>query len=157
MFVRLALDTDVEDIVRMGRANVFETKTLDRDAFDEARLREVIQGYFDGANPTIFVVEHRRQVIAFLFATMNRYDYRAGLFTAQRVLYVSPENRGTRAAVLLIKELVRWSERLGAVEIKGGNDNGFQSERTADFLTHFGFERVGLSLTKRLDGGGAHG
>lgn len=149
MFVRLALDTDEDAIVALGRMNAEETKQA--DVFSETRAREVIEEYLVTANPTIFVVDHYRKLVGFLIAYTGRYEHRDGFFTSQRVLYVRPEFRGSRAAILLMKELVRWSAEIGAAEIVGGNDNGFQSERTAGFLAHFGFEKVGYAMTKRLE------
>lgn len=148
MLVRLALESDFDRLVELGRMNAEETKS--EHVFSERRAREVLAEYLKTANPTFFVVEDRRRVIGFLMAGMYLYDHRDGFYTTQRVLFVSPENRGTRAAVLLMKELVRWSKRLGAAEIKGGNDNGFKSDRTARFLEHFGFKRVGIAMVKPL-------
>ena len=148
MLVRLAMPEEVEDIIRLGRANVEET--LPGEPFETAIVRETFQNYLDTANPTFFVVEQQRRVIGFLQATINSYDYRSGLYVCQRVLYVSPENRGSRAAVSLTRHLIDWANQLGAQEIIGGNDNGFNSERTAAFLEHFGFVKVGYAMTKRL-------
>lgn len=149
VFVRLALASDEDAIVDLGRMNAEETKQA--DVFSERRAREVIDEYLAKANPTIFVADHRREVVGFLIAYTGLYEHRDGFFTSQRVLYVRPDHRGSRAAILLMKELVRWSTELGAAEIVGGNDNGFQSERTARFLEHFGFEKVGYAMTKRLE------
>lgn len=146
MFVRLALESDIEDIVDMARLNITETRP-DLD-FDEYKCRETVYRYLDTAEPTIFVVEHKRKVVAMLLASIYAYRAAAGLFTTQEVLFVRPENRGTRAAVILMKHLISWSAQLGAKEIIGGNDNDFRSERTAKFLEHFGFERVGFSMKR---------
>lgn len=150
MFVRLALRGEEDAFVEMGKANVAET--LPGQPCEESRLRKTFQDYLKTAQPTIFVVDDYRTPVGLLLADIGEYEYRAGLFAIQRVLYVKPEKRGTRAAVLLTKELIRWANSIGAVEIIGGNDNGFQSERTAAFLEHFGFEKVGFTMSKRLTG-----
>ncbi|MGF7008103.1 N-acetyltransferase family protein [Aminobacter sp. BE322] len=146
MFVRLGLEEDIDAVTEMARMNIEETRP--GLTFNEFKCRETYYSYLDNASPTIFVVEDKREVIGFLLAEM--YDYRAadGLFTTQEVLFVRPDKRGTRAAVILMKHLVAWSEQLGAKEIIGGNDNEFNSERTAKFLEHFGFERVGFSMRR---------
>jgi len=144
MFVRLALDHEAEELVRMAVANLKET--MPGEPYDEEEIRRTFLRYLQRANPTFFFVEHKRRVIGFLQAVWNTYDYRAGFYTVQKVLYVSPENRGTRAAVLLMKEFIAWSQRFGASEAFGGNDNDFQSERTAKFLGHFGFKRIGYAM-----------
>lgn len=148
MFVRLAMPEDMAAVVSMGGANVAET--CPGEAFDPTIAERTFYAYLETANPTFFVCEQNRKVIGFLQAHIWGYDYRAGLFTAQKVLYVLPENRGTRAAVLLMKHFIRWSQQLGADRIMGGNDNSFRSERTAGFLEHFGFERVGFAMRKDL-------
>jgi len=150
MFVRLAMPEDVDIVTEMARENIEETRPDMQ--FNEAKCRATYQRYLDTASPTIWVVEHKRMPIAFLLADMYEYEAADGFFTVQRVLFCRHAHRGTRAAVLLMKILIAWSQRLGAREIIGGNDNDFNSERTAKFLGHFGFERVGFAMRMLLDG-----
>lgn len=151
MFVRLALEDECEIFVDMCLANLHET--MPDEPYNRDILRKTFAAYLERATPSIFFVEHQRKVVGFMAACICAFDYRDGLYTTQRVIYVLPENRGTRAAVLLVKELIRWSKSLGAVKIDGGNDNSFKSDRTANFLEHFGFENVGHYLTLNLERG----
>lgn len=146
MLVRLALENDFDDIVEMARLNIEET--CPEIGFDEYACLETCYSYIETASPTIFVAEKARAVVGFLLADMYSYRASKGLFVTQEVLYVRPEHRGTRAAVALMKHLIAWSEQLGAKEIIGGNDNDFRSERTARFLEHFQFERVGYAMRR---------
>lgn len=150
MFVRLALESDMADVLDMARENIAETRP--DMAFNEFKAGETFHRYLDSANPTIWVVEDRRHVVAFLLVGMYDYDAADGFYTSQRVLFVRPDHRGSRAALLLMKHFIAWSQRLGAKEIIGGNDNSFNSDRTAKFLAHFGFEKVGYSMRLMLDG-----
>lgn len=148
MFVRLALEDDIPAIVELARQNCeLSTPYL---TFSPERVVATCRQYLDTANPTIFVVEHQRKVIAMLVATINEYRQAEGLYTTQEVVYVARAHRGSRAAVLLMKHLIAWSRQLGAIEISGGNDNLYQSERTARFLSHFGFERVGFFMRRMM-------
>ena len=115
---------------------------------ERARIEQTFDDYLDEADPTFFVVDERREVIGFLLATMSGYRFAAGLYTTQEVLFVRPDRRGTRAAALLLRELVAWSERRGAREITGGNDNGLFSDRTARLLKKHGFEQVGFFMRR---------
>lgn len=146
MEVRLALPHEEDIIVDMARTNIEQTRPS--LTFNEARCRASFRSYLDRADPTIYVAEDKNEVIGMLVC--NFYENRAadGLFTTQEVLFVRPDKRGTRAAALLMKQLISWSEQLGATEIIGGNDNEFNSERTARFLEHFGFKRVGYSMRR---------
>lgn len=148
MFVRLALESDIDAVTEMAKANIEETRP--GMEFDEFKCRESFYQYLDTASPTIWVVEDNREIIAFLLADMYEYRAATGLFTTQEVMYVKPAKRGTRASVLLMKTLIAWSQQLGAKEIIGGNDNEFNSERTAKFLEHFGFERVGFAMRRAM-------
>ena len=151
MFVRLAMPEDTEAIVELARMNC-EISTPHLQISREQAL-ETIGSYLAHADPTMFVVEDKREVIALLVATINAYRHATGLYTTQEVLFVRPDKHGTRAAVLLIKHLIAWSEMLGAIEITGGNDNSYKSERTARFLEHFGFEQVGFFMRRMVNHG----
>lgn len=148
MIVRLALQTDIEAIIELARGNcALSTPHL---TFSADKVRETCQSYLTTAHPTMFVAEKDGIVIGLLVATLNEYRHAEGLYTTQEVIYVDEAHRGGRAATLLMKQLIAWSEEIGAIEITGGNDNGFQSERTAAFLEHFGFERVGFFMRREV-------
>lgn len=148
MFVRLAMEYDIDVVVDMARQNIEETRP--EIGFDEFIARETFYQYLDTADPTIFVVEDRREVVGFMLAKICRYRASAGHFTIQEVLFVRSDKRGSRAAALLMKHFVDWSISIGAKEIVGGNDNSFNSDRTARFLEHFGLQRVGHSMRRVL-------
>jgi L-amino acid N-acyltransferase YncA len=151
MHVRLAMPEDVDTVVYMVKCQVEDTKA--DDVFEGDVVREQFAQYLSNANPTIFVVvDGKDAVLGFVWATINGYEYRRGLRVFQRVIYVSPENRGTRAAVLLTQHLIQWAKGLGASEIVGGTAISFQPERTTAFLEHFGFRVVGNAMSLSLTG-----
>ena len=149
MKVRFAQERDFEDILAMGRHNC--EQTMPGWPYESERVAAPFQSYLETGNPSFFVAEKDGKNIGFLLVGFGDYDYRSGFFTIQKVLYVTPENRGTRAAVLLMKHLVNWSRELGAAEIIGGNDNDFRSDRTAKFLEHFGFRKVGFAMSMKIE------
>jgi L-amino acid N-acyltransferase YncA len=148
MLVRLALERDFDEIVEMARINMETTRpTL---TFNEGRCRKTLANYLAFASPTVWAAEKDGGLYGFLVADFFEHQAADGLYVAQEVLFVRPDRRGTRAAAALMKELITWSRMLGANEIIGGNDNEFQSDRTARFLEHFGFERVGFHMRRTL-------
>jgi GNAT superfamily N-acetyltransferase len=148
MKVRLAYETDEDVVVEMCRANVEETRP--HLTFNEGRCRATFSSYLRFADPTVYVAEDKGEVVGLLVC--NFYEHRGadGQFATQEVLYTRPDKRGTRAAALLMKQLIEWADVIGANEIIGGNDNEFNSERTARFLEHFGFKRVGYSMRREV-------
>jgi GNAT superfamily N-acetyltransferase len=150
MLVRLAEPGDTEAIVAMGRQGYAEA--MPPDWFDEATWRDTIRRSFDEAQPTFFVAERSDGVLAGLVeAFILGYEYRTGLYVGQRILYVTPENRGTRAAVSLVKHLIAWARRAGAIEVVSGNSNSSDSERTARLFEHLGYRRKGCSFAVLLE------
>lgn len=147
MKVRYAEVRDLDEIVEMARANAETRPNL---TFNEMRTRATFVDYMEKASPTFFVAEHEGQLFGFLVANFYPYSAFDGLFTTQEVVYVKPEKRGTRAATLLMKELISWSEMLGAKEIIGGVDNEANIDRTAKFLGHFGFKKVGYAMRREM-------
>lgn len=147
MFARQVMPYDEEEMFEIVKTQVAET--LPHLDVKEYVFRETFHQSAYHADPTIFVVEEDRHVIGYLMALVNGYAFTDGVFTVQEVLYVRPDRRGTRAAALLVKMFVEWSERLGAREIIFGIANGFQPDRTAKFFElTAGAKRVGYYLKR---------
>lgn len=150
MLIRLALESDFDEIVAMARENVETTRP--EAGFDEYEVRESLYvSYLDAADITVFVAETKtRELAGFLVCGMSGYLWASGLHAIQEVLYVKPRFRGSRAAVMLMKELIQWARGLNAKEIVGGCDNGFQPDRMQRFMEHFGFKNVGCHMRLEL-------
>ncbi len=147
--VRLATEEDLDAIAEMAETNIIDT--LPHLTYDRQRVVDTVTEYLTTAEPTIFVAEDSDgYVTGMLVSSIQQYRAAAGLFTTQEVLFVRPGSRGTRAAAALMKHLIAWSKSLGAIEIIGGVDNGFQPDRTARFLGHFGFKTVGYAMKRML-------
>jgi L-amino acid N-acyltransferase YncA len=147
MKVRFAETRDMEALVDMTRRAAENRPHL---TYNETRARATFADYMLTARPALWVAESNGEIYGLLMADFYVYRCFDGLFTTQDVLYVKPEKRGTRAAALLMRELISWSKELGAREIIGGNDNEFDSDRTAKFLSRFGFRKVGHAMQLEL-------
>lgn len=146
MFCRLVMPSDQAAILALAEMQVQET--LPHLDFDHEVTRRTFWEAIDRADPTILVVEDKREVIGYLMALMRPYAMTRGVFASQEVIYVRPCNRGSRAAALLIKGFLAWAERIEAREVYMGIANGFHPDRTARLFGHFGFELVGHHLRK---------
>lgn len=142
MTVRLATQEDRSAVLSLAEMQVVETLPhLDFDAdmagtaFDEA---------LKGDGQIAWVYDNGRGVTGFLWARMCGYAFASGLFVQQEVIYVRPDKRGTRAAVELLLEFIRWGETVGAKEILFGISNGRNPERVARLFERMGAERVGF-------------
>lgn len=149
IYTRLVMPEDKDAVLSLAQMQVEETLPhLDfrRDLAEATFDRSVTKG-----DPTGFVAIQDGEVIGYLMAVLNEYAFSSGVFVSQEVLYVRPDKRGTRAAVHLIKEFVRWGEIVGAREWTFGIANGFQPERTARLFEKVaGAECVGFYLRKTV-------
>lgn len=141
MLVRLAVERDRAAYIELARQAVAESAR--HIPFRAERVSATFDSYLAEAHPTIFVAERGREIVGFMNATISEYTFADGLYTTQEVLFVRSDHRGTRAAAKLLRAFVDWSDRLGALESTGGNDNNLMTERTTKLLGRFGFEHVG--------------
>jgi GNAT superfamily N-acetyltransferase len=148
MRVRLATEADIDDLAELTRAAMAEVRPW--LTYDDYKARETFYRYLDTADPTIFVAEDADGIAGLVTASINEYRMSAGLFVLHEVIFVRPEKRGTRAAARLMKHLLEWGQTLGAVEVIGGCDSNFKSDKTARFMERFGFQSVGYSMRKVL-------
>jgi L-amino acid N-acyltransferase YncA len=148
MLIRLALESDFDTVVEFGRENAASTKP--HTGFDEPTMRATLQQYIDKADPVVFVAEQKRQVIGAMLASISSYRHTTGHQVLCEVLYVHPAHRGSRAAIRLVKHVIDWGRQIGAREVIGGVDNGFQPDRTMKFYEHLGFKNVGYSMTLEI-------
>jgi len=147
IFARLAMPEDKDAVLSLAQMQVEET--LPHLDFRRDLAEETFDQGIKHADPTFFVVEDNREVVGYLMGFMEGYAFTSGIFVVQEVLYVRPDKRGTRAAVHLIKEFVRWGEIVGAREWIFGVSNDFQPDRTARLFEKLtGAKRVGYSLKK---------
>lgn len=147
MFVRLPLANEEDAFVELARLCIAESYP-DKE-FSEKRVRETFRRYIETAQPTFHVVDDNGRIVGFSQATISAYDFADGIYTTLCGTFVHPDKRGTRAAAMLLSEFTRWSDRLGAEEATGGNDNNLTTERTTRLLGHFGFKPVGTFLRRK--------
>lgn len=148
MKARLALKTDREVCLALSKAAAEERDPelgWSRDAAEET---------FDlamGGSPTLFVVERRGEVVGLSLASIEGFAFSSGVFVCVQVVYVRPDIRGTRAAVVLLQAVVNWSLRLNARRTAFSTlGHDALDQRTARFLVRclsgLGTSKVGYCV-----------
>jgi GNAT superfamily N-acetyltransferase len=152
MIVRLGV-ADEEDVF-VALARLMLAESYPDQAFSEKVARETYRRYLETAHPTFLFADQGGEVVGVLQASISSYDFADGIYTTLCGTFVHPDKRGTRAAALLISAFTRWSDRLGADESTGGNDNNLTTERTTRLMSHFGFEPVGTFVRRKRGASG---
>lgn len=148
MKIRLVDVNDIKQMVQICRRRAAAEAA--HHEFSPTKVRETVLLSVATAHPTIFVVEDGAEIVGFLLASLHAYGFTHGVNVVAESIYVVPEKRGTRAAAMLMTELVSWARTVKAKEIFGGNSNGLHSDRTRKLYEHFGFEMAGYSMRRVL-------
>lgn len=150
MFVRLAVEKDREPLRELAKAHVAEiTPHLE---WSDERADATFTKCITECNPTMFVAEHRGEIIGYVGAVVADYGYTSGFCVKLDVIYVRPDKRGSRAAALLLTQFNKWADSLGPDEIICCMSNPDVSERTLRFVQRFGFKPEGLALQRMVRG-----
>lgn len=148
MKVRLVDLQDLDQMVDLCRARA--EVEASQHVFDPEMVRSTVLQSVATAHPTIFVVEDQSEIVGFLLASLHGYGFTRGLNVLVESIYVTPGKRGTRAAAMLIAEVIDWAAARRAKEIYGGNSNGLKSDQIRKFFERHGFEMVGYSMRRAL-------
>jgi GNAT superfamily N-acetyltransferase len=145
--VRLAREIDRGALCAMGEAMQAELRP-DLPYCDE-RWNSVIDRCLTKEWPTLLIVTHDGDPAGFLLANRAEWEGTTGFFIFQRLLYVRPDKRGTRAAATLLTRFVKWAESFNPVEICCGIAEGQRSRVAARFLKSLGFIPAGQQIMRR--------
>jgi GNAT superfamily N-acetyltransferase len=145
---RLACEADEDVLLELGRMATAEC--FPQYAFSDERARETIRsGSGEAAGPRFFfVAEHLGEIVGFSIVHYLPMPFADGFSTDQRVIYVRPDKRSTRAAAELVRYFKRWTASLDHVEsiIELASDR--RSAATARFVGRFGYRVIGHVLRK---------
>lgn len=142
MGVRLAMPEDRDAVLSLAKMQVEET--LPHLEFREDLTSQAFSNAVSKGDPLCLVYEGPHGISGMLWARIYDYAFASGVFVSQEVVYVRPDKRGTRAAVQLLLEYIRWGgEDVNAREILFGISNGRNTERVARLFEKLGAQRVG--------------
>lgn len=142
----------VGDLVDLTRLQVEET--INHLPYEESVVRRYCEKTIDKGedSPTKAYLVYADNGIpaGYLIVNIQGYLFNNGCFISQEVIYVIPEYRGTKAALLLLQKLEEVAEEEYALEIFTGVANNFNVEKTGRLLEKRGYENVGRYYRKIL-------
>jgi len=109
--IRFARPEDQDPVLEMCRDMHLEGVYADIP-FDQRSIEQ----FLDGRAMWVAVLDG--EVVGFLVGDMQPYMFNMReLLAVEQLWYVRPKNRGSRAAILLLKAFERWALDLGSREI----------------------------------------
>ncbi len=138
------------DVLRLGLAmhkeGAYSTVEFDVEHTAYCILEMVIKNP-DGFG--VVVYDKKGVAVAMMAGGASNYFFSPKRRAYDYVWYVTPEHRGSRTAVLLLKKFVNWAKTRQASEIFVGVTTNIAPERTGKLLERLGFKHVGGNY--RLD------
>ncbi|WP_180036083.1 MULTISPECIES: GNAT family N-acetyltransferase [unclassified Acinetobacter] len=99
----------------------------------------------------VLVVKDDNDKIIGVFVGGLQEEWQAdSLMAFDYCLFVRANNRGGRAAYMLITAFKEWAKQAGADWIQCGTATGIQTDKTINFYTKMGFQHTGSFLEMKL-------
>ena len=97
--VRLAVESDIDEILQLGRALHEENGLVD---LDESLIRQAAEGAIRGRDGIVGVIG-KTPIEAMIFLQLRRFWYSPSVHLEECLAYVAPEYRKSRNAIALIE------------------------------------------------------
>jgi GNAT superfamily N-acetyltransferase len=149
--VRTAGHDDIQQLVELGRAMHLESN-LSFLPFSEQKIVSLAEKMI-GSNDTccVFVAQRKDRLVGFMAGQLTYYFFCDEYFAIDQGLYVSPDCRGSSAAVRLISAYLTWAQNRRAREACIAVSTGVNLQMTDAILTRIGMEMVGGIYKVRTD------
>jgi GNAT superfamily N-acetyltransferase len=119
--------------------------------FSYAKLeKHKILNLFKSDNTVFFIVIKNNKIVGFILAVAHEYFFSNRKRVSDLGLYVLPEYRGSRAALMLIKALETWAKDMGANDLHLGQTSAVNMDKTRQFYERLGYKTVGFNTVKHL-------
>jgi len=144
-------DKQLLEAVRLGEVFIRETPTYSRLApLDVAKMIEFAYNCRASDAEFFRVAVRGEQVIGFFIGGVTSYGFDTASFAFDRMLYVSPNKRGTHTARMLIEAFEDWAHDMGASDIVLGITTGLHTNATERFFNKLGYRTVGKVTMKEI-------
>lgn len=119
--------------------------------FSERKVLDMFARALALPEETFFwVVERDGVLVGSMYGVVVGYFGCEGTMATEKWVHALPQHRGGGAATSLVKQFIRWAHERGVREVAISPSTGIQTERTARWLEHLGFDRIGVTLKKRI-------
>jgi GNAT superfamily N-acetyltransferase len=149
IYTRRAVEGDVADLVALSAAFHAESPVHSRLGFVPEKMGALIMDAIVNPDWLLLVACDDAgaivgTILLYCLPAFFSYDLEVGDIG----FYVLPEHRGGRAALLLMKEAMDWSEMKGAARVQLGVTTGINDDQAARFFGRFGLQRSGLLMQR---------
>lgn len=147
--VRHATRDDIPALIELGRAMHAESPRFSRQPYSPTKTTGTIE--FLLANGAVFVVVKGGRPVGMMGGMVAPGWFTEECSAVELAVYVTPEHRGGRTGMRLIRAFEAWAFEHGAGEITLGVTTEVDTERTAALYERLGYRRSGVTTVKRRE------
>jgi GNAT superfamily N-acetyltransferase len=149
MRVRTATGSDVPALIVLGRHMHHESRYRDLP-FEALRVGFSLHRWIAADANRVTVAETKGRMVGAMVSAIGSWYFHGGKQASDLALYVLPEYRGSRAALLLVRDFLAWAAANDCIEATIATSTGINAESAGRFLAHTGFESCGGVFKQRL-------
>lgn len=145
MIIRKAKETDMEEIIKLGK-DMYDESKLHGMIFDADKCRAFYLVLL--ATGLAIVAELEGKIIGMFGAELQKHIFSNDYMTMDVLNYVVPSYRGSNAAKRMLSVYVAWAEghNVKPCNIWLGINAGINVDRTERFYNKLGFNRSGIMM-----------
>lgn len=143
---------DLELVLPLAKAMRDESPRYQRRRWSEDKVRMLVEYFASGPHGGAFVADEDGQIVGMVAGGAAEDFFGPDMFGADLVLYVTPEKRGSSAAMRLVRAFETWCFANPAVtEITLGVSTGVHAEATVRMYEKLGYRLIGYTLVKQRE------
>lgn len=136
--LRLIEDSDIPEVLAAGREHIASSNYAPM-GFDDEKAAGFIRHLIVHGLAAVAVEDG--QIAGGILGDVIEPWYSRNRMGIEHVLYVLPQHRGGRAALMLVRAWVKWCLDSGATQIRPGVSTGCEAAEA--FYERLGFKRAG--------------
>lgn len=139
MIVRPPESADWPQVLRLAGDMHHETD-FRRYRFSVEKVEKLYDALLaDRENFFAVVAEHQDQLVGFMGAFVCEHFFSYDRYASEMLFYVSPEWRGSSAALRMVRAFEAWGETKDVLDLMTGVSSGVAVDRTSRFYEKLGY------------------
>lgn len=148
--VRPARHADISGAVDMAFDMAQETDFKEL-GFSYDKVLALGHSMVDEAGRCLFLAESDGKLVGIMGGYIAEHFFSDDLLAYDQIIYVAPEFRHTRAALLLMDSFMKWAESKSVRTVLVSTSSGSEhAEKAGRFLRHYGLKKIG-EVFRRID------
>ena len=150
MPIRPIKEDDIVAVVGLGYQMHQESVYRDFD-YNPNKCGRMVYRYMTNPDTHFaYVGTHNDTLNSILLGSIGEHYFGTDLIASDTLWYVSPQSRGSRVGLQLLRAFEKWAKERDAAEIYVGVSSGLSADKTGAMLQKLGYDVVGGNYKRRV-------